>query len=82
MNSCKPSIGGFSAATPCALALLSDTVLQSLAESCGRALEKAFDTGDREAAVIFMRAMNDLTRLRCVRKGVLVDIQSVGVPTT
>lgn len=62
--------------------LLPDTVLQSLAASCGRALEHSFDTGDREAATIFMRAMNDLTRLRCVRKGVCVDIQSVGVRTT
>lgn len=63
-------------AAPLALALLPDSLLQNLTEVSGRALEHAYHYGDREAAAIFMRAMNDLARLRRSRCGVGVDIQS------
>ena len=59
-------------------ALLPDAVLQNLATVSGQALEHAFHHGDREAAAIFMRTMNDITRLRCARRGAGVDIQSAG----
>ncbi len=62
-------------------ARLPDALLQNLAVVSGQALEYAYQHGDREAATIFMRTMNDLTRLRCARRGV-ADIQSVGVRAT
>ena len=55
-----------------------DEMLQIMAVAMGHGLEDAVHQGDREVAAIFLRAMNALTRLRCARRGVAVDIQSAG----